>query len=265
MRRFVIAHIAAFLSLIAFGGEMLSYEFTHPCVGHTQEDIDYVKAHIGEEPYASALRKLKNSQYCKTSYKASPVEYLARLDATNWGSLNSRWENAGIADLWYEGIHNNYTAFMRDAAAAYQLALLYTIEGDRAAADAAKEIMVQWSVVNKGLLRNTKGEIVDPNEKLILFQPYQMAMAAELLRDYNNWSATDEFKKIVSWLDDSFYGEAHAHLELQNSTGGGHYWMNWDLASMTTILAIGILSENSEYVSEVIGYYKGEGGGPGNI
>ena len=241
------------------------YSLNHPCLLHTQDDINYVKQHIGEEPYASALSKLKASQYCNTSYVASPVQYLARLDATNWGSLNSRWENAGIADLWYEGIHNNYTNFMRDAAAAYQLALLYMLEGNTAAADAAKSIMVQWSVVNKGLLRNTKGEIVDPNEKLILFQPYQMAIAAELLRGYNNWGSSDEFARVVKWLDDAFYAEAHGQLELQNNTGGGHYWMNWDLAAMTSILAIGVVSENQDYINEAIMYYKGIGGGPGNI
>ena len=242
-----------------------SYTLNHPCLLHSQDDFEFVKSHVGEEPFASALKKLKNSQYCRTSHVPSPVEYLARLDATNWSQLNWRWENAGIADLWYEGIHNNYTNFMRDAAAAYQLALLYRIEGSEAAARASKNIIVQWSSVNKGLLRNKDGEIVDPNEKLIMFQPYQMAVAAEMLRDYNGWGNTDEFRKVVKWFDDAFYGESHAHLELQNSTGGGHYWLNWDLAAMTTIFAIGVLSDNQAYIEEAISYYKGSGGGPGNI
>lgn len=242
-----------------------AYELNHPCLLHTETDFEYVREHLSEEPYASALKKLKNSQYCKTSYRPSPVEYLARLDANNWSQLNSRWENAGIAHLWYEGIHTNYTQFMRDAAAAYQLALLYKLENNTAAANAAKNIIVEWSKKNKGLLRNSNGEIIDPNEKLIMFQPYQMAVAAEMLRDYNGWSKTDEFKNVIKWFDDSFYGEAHNHLQLQNDTKGGHYWMNWDLASMTTILALGILADNDKYINEALNYYKGKGGGPGNI
>lgn len=243
-----------------------TYTLNHPCLLHTQADFDYVKEHIADEPYASALVKLKgNSRYCNVNYTPSPVEYLARLDANNWAELNWRWENAGIAHLWYSGIHNNYTNFMRDAAAAYQLALLYKIEGNTKAADAAKRIITAWSTTNKGLLRNNKGEIIDPNEKLIMFQPYQMAVAAEMLRDYNNWQNTDEFKAAAKWFDDSFYGEAHAHLELQNSSGGGHYWLNWDLAAMTSILAIGILCDKQNYIAEAIQYYKGGGGGPGNI
>lgn len=241
------------------------YTLNHPCLLHTNDDFTYVKQHLGEEPYASALTKLKNSQYAKTDYKPNPVQYLARLDATNWGSKNSRWENAGIADLWYEGIHNNYTNLMRDAAAAYQLALLYKLEGNTAAADAAKNILVQWSVVNKGILRNTKGEIIDSNERLILFQPYQVAIAAEMLRDYNNWGSTEEFGRVVKWLDDAFYPLAEEQIQHQNNTGGGHYWLNWDLAAMTSILAIGVVSDNQDYINEAIMYYKGIGGGPGNI
>lgn len=242
-----------------------TYALNHPCLLHTQGDFEYVKQHIGEEPWASAMTKLKGSQYAQTSYTANPVEYLARLDPTNWGTKNSRWEASGVADLWYEGIHNNYTHFMRDAAASYELALLYKLEGNTAAADASKNIMVRWATVNKGLIRNNRGELLDPNEKLILFQPYQMAVAAEMLRDYNGWGNTDEFAKVVNWLDEAFYGEAHGQLELQNNTGGGHYWLNWDLAAMTSILGIGVLSENQDYINEAIMYFKGIGGGPGNI
>ena len=193
------------------------------------------------------------------------MEYLARLDAGNWAQMGGRWTDAGIADLWYEGIHNNYTNFMRDAAAAYQLALLYKLEGNTAAADAAKNIMVKWSTVNKGILRNKKGEIIDSNERLILFQPYQMAVAAEMLRDYNGWDKTDEFAKFTKWIDEVFYPLAEEQIQVQNNSGGGHYWLNWDLAAMTTILGIGVLTENQDYINEAIMYFKGLGGGPGNI
>lgn len=241
------------------------YTLNHPCLLHTQSDFDYVKAHIGEEPYASALTKLKSSQYCNTSYQANPVEYLARLDAGNWAQMGGRWENAGIADLWYEGIHNNYTNFMRDAAAAYQLALLYKLEGNTDAANTSRNIMMKWATVNKGILRNNKGEIIDSNERLILFQPYQMAVAAEMLRDYNGWGTTPEFERFVTWMDETFYPLAEEQIQVQQNSGGGHYWLNWDLAAMTTILSIGVLSENQDYINEAIMYFKGVGAGPGNI
>lgn len=253
--------------MVMFMGFFISkaYELNHPCLLHTEADFAYVKEHISEDMYVKAMNKLKTSQYCKTTYKPSPVEYLARLDANNWSQLNSRWENAGIAHLWYQGIHANYVNFMRDAAAAYQLALLYKLEDNTAAADAAKNIITQWASVNKGLLRNKEGDLIDPNERLIMFQPYQMAVAMELLRDYKGWGETEGFKKACEWMEDAFYDVAHGQLALQNSTGGGHYWMNWDLAAMSTVLALGVLTDNEIYIDEAIDYYKGKGGGPGNI
>lgn len=242
-----------------------TYTLNHPCLLHTASDFDYVKQHKGEEPYASAFAKLKSGSLCNTSYTPSPVTYLARLDANNWAQLNDRWTSNGIADLWYSGIHNNYTNLMKDAAACYQLALLWKLENNAAAAAAAKNILVRWSNDCKGFLRNNKGELIDPNEKLILFQPYQMAVAAEMLRDHESWANTDQFTKFVKWLDDIFYPVAHEQLEDQNNSGGGHYWFNWDLCAMTTILAVGVLSDNQDYINEAIMYYKGVGQGPGNI
>lgn len=247
-----------------------TYELNHPCLLHTQEDFDYVKARLKDDVFAKALKKLKSGRWCDLNHKPNPVKYLARLDANNWADITNpnvkrRWENAGILDLWYSGIHNNYTNLMRDAAAAYQLALLYKLEDNTKAADKAIDIIVQWAKENEGILRNTKGELIDPNEKLILFQPYQMAVAAEMLRDYKAWGDSEDFAKVCDWLDTAFYDMAHGQLELQNESGGGHYWMNWDLCAMTSILAIGVLTDNQDYINEAIMYYKGIGGGPGNI
>ncbi|MDE6339754.1 MAG: alginate lyase family protein [Muribaculaceae bacterium] len=256
------------------------YALNHPCLLHTQEDFNYVRERLGSVPatravssdniYAKALAKLKSGQYCSVNHAASPVKYLARLDANNWGDITNaavkkRWENAGILDLWYQGIEYNYTNLMRDAAAAYQLSLLYKLEDNTAAADKAIEIMVAWANENEGVLRNSKGEIIDPNEKLILFQPYQLAIAAELLRDYDGWGDSEEFRRVAQWLEGAFYQMAHDQLDDQNKTEGGHYWFNWDLAAMTSILAIGVLNDNQDYINEAIMYYKGIGGGPGNI
>lgn len=115
-----------------------TYTLNHLCLLHTQDDIDFVRRHIGEEPYASALTNLKANNHAQPGYTPHPVTYLTRLDANNWSQMGGRWEDAGIADLRYSGIHNNYTHFMNDAAAAYQLALRYVLEDDAACAVAAR-------------------------------------------------------------------------------------------------------------------------------
>lgn len=241
--------------------EPQTYKFTHPCLLHSSADINYVKSHLTASPWSDGYQKLLSSGYSNVGYKASPVEYLARLDANNWGKLNDRWQNAGIADKWYEGIHNNYTNFFKDCAAAYQLGLKWQLAGDAAAAQSAIGIINAWATKNKGILTNKNGELIDPNENLIMFQVHQIANAMELVRDYNSWGTSPEFTAAVNWLKTAFYPLCSKFLKEQN---GQHYWMNWDMAQMTAILSIGILAEDQNMVNEAILYFK-QGAGPGNI
>ena len=241
-----------------------SLPLMHPCMLHTQADIDYTRAHLDQDPWKGSYRKLINSSYCKTSYTASPVKYLARLDANNWASMNQRWINAGLEDEWYEGIHNNYNHFFRDCAAAYQLALKYVLTDDAEAAECAIRILNDWATVNKGLLLGRdayKDDVIDPNEYLIMFQIHQAANAAELLRSYNGWGESDEFLAVVDWLKTYFYPFCSKFLA---NNVNDHSWMNWDLASMTAILAIGILDNNEAMINEAVNHFKNSQG-PGCI
>lgn len=244
----------------------ITYTLNHPCMLHSASDIAYTKEHMTEEPWAGGYQNLLNSAYCTTSYTANPVEYLARLDAGNWGDGGGRWDDAGIRDLYYNGIHNNYTNFFRDCHAAYQLALKWQLSGDAASAATAVKILEDWAAVNKGLLLGRAGRYkdqpVDPNEYLIMFQMHQCANAAELLRGYNGWENTESFKTVVGWMTENFYPFCSQFL--QNNASSKHSWMNWDLASMTSILSIGILADNQKMINEAIYYFK-QGGGPGNI
>lgn len=241
-----------------------TYTFNHPCMLHSAADIAYTQAHIGAEPWATAYQKLLSSGYSSTGYKASPVKYLARLDAGNWGDGGGRWDDAGLRDEYYQGIHNNYSNFFRDAAAAYQLGLRYALTGDGACAQNAIEILNDWAAVNQGLLLGRKkylNEVIDPNEYLIMFQIHQVANAAELVRKYNNWESTDEFKKVCDWMTTHFYPFCSKFIA-NNDTN--HAWMNWDMASMTAILSIAILTDNNEMANEAILHFK-QGRGPGCI
>lgn len=51
---------------------------------------------------------------------------------------------------------------------------------------------------------------------------------------------------------------------VRHNNTADHYWLNWDLAQMTAILSIGILSDNQEMINKVIQYFK-NGIGPGNV
>ena len=75
------------------------YTLNHPCLMHSQEDIDYVKAHLGQSPWNEAYQKLASNSYAQPTYKATPKEYIARLDATNWADGGGRWTQYGVLDL----------------------------------------------------------------------------------------------------------------------------------------------------------------------
>ena len=128
--------------------------------------------------------------------------------------------------------------------------------------DAAKTVLNAWAKNCKGIYREN-GSLIDPNELLIAIQAYQLANAAEILRGYDNWGDTEEFKAFVQWMENTFYAMADDFLIRHNNTTD-HYWLNWDLAQMTAILSIGILSDNQEMINKVIQYFK-NGIGPGNV
>jgi len=132
---------------------------------------------------------------------------------------------------------------------------------DEQYAVAAKHILTAWATTNKGLLRNSSGELIDPNEYLILIQTHQLAAAAELLRNSDNWDTTDDFTEVCQWLKTVFYTPASDFLRRHNNTTN-HYWLNWDLAAMTSVLSVGIVCDDTAMQAEAIDYFKhGDGVG----
>jgi len=227
---------------------IVAVNINHPCMLHTQSDINRVKNHLTESPWNESYSHLQSSSYASASYteKTSSLQdgYLKRMDATNWSSVYSDY--------------NNYTAAMKDANAAYQLALRYQISGENEFADAAVAILNAWADNCKGILQvnGYTNNIPDPNEYLINIQAHQFANAAELLRDYDGWNASD-FSDFQNWMKSVFY--PIAKLFLDNHHGNEcnmHYWLNWDLANLTAVLSIGILCDDEEMIDYAINYFK---------
>jgi hypothetical protein len=89
------------------------------------------------------------------------------------------------------------------------------------------------------------------------------ANAAEILRDYRAWSSTkfDRFQRMMLTV---FYPMNHDFLVHHNGAEIDHYWANWDLANMDSILAIGVLTNRHEICAEAIDYFF-HGAGNGSI
>lgn len=231
-----------------------STKLQHPCMLHTEADFAYVKAKVEakEQPWTNAFAHLESSKHAQSNWTATPVKLLARLDYNNWHEK-------------YPNDYSNYTKLMYDAASAYQLALRWRISGDEHYAQAGVNILNAWAKTCTGYIVDSQGNFIDPNEYLIAIQIYQLANAAEILRAYDKWSSTD-FGKYKTWMVDVFYPQASKFLSLHNGLTDCplHYWLNWDLAEMTAILSIGILTDDNFKINEAIQYFK-YGVGSGNI
>ncbi|WP_442795964.1 alginate lyase family protein [Pelobium manganitolerans] len=208
---------------------------------HTEEDFVRIRAKIaaGAEPWTSSYNKLIANPHAQAGYSASPVAKLVR--------------GGGSAE---EPDPDNYSRAFNDAAAAYQLALRWKISGEVQYAQSAVNILNAWAKTCKRISG-------DSNTALAAgIYGYQFAVAAELLRDYPGWQAAD-FAAYKQWMFDVFYSLNMAFLKSHWGTCDSHYWANWDLANLASVMSIGILTDSRSIYNYAVNYLQ-KGNGNGN-
>jgi hypothetical protein len=211
--------------------------FIHPGMLHTQSDLVRMQIQVaaGAQPWTSGYNLLTASSYASLTYTmAGPNDTITR---TSTGG--------------------NYVHVMRDAAAAYQDALIWSISGNNAYADKAVSILNAWANTCVAISGDSNADLASG------LYGYQLANAAEILRSYSGWSATD-FTTFKNFMLNVFYPVANDFLVRHNGTCDTHYWANWDLCNMATILSIGILCDDQAKFNQAITYFK-SGIGNGNI
>jgi hypothetical protein len=79
-----------------------------------------------------------------------------------------------------------------------------------------------------------------------------------LLRDYDGWGKSD-FKAFQNYMREQFYSGNRWFLENFFGRYITHYWANWTLANMNSMLAIGVLCDDKEIFEEALDhFYTGE-------
>ena len=237
-----------FLTLsIVFGLEMFMVQgsgsmaqergFVHPGGLHTEADFARVKAQLaaGNSKVKQAFAKLTSAAYAQSNVQTSPTETIVR-----------------------GGSGENYMNAARGAAMAYQNALRWKIEGKKGNADAAVRILMSWA-------RTTKAISGDSNQYLASgIYGYAFAQAAELMRDYDGWSGDDqeEFKR---WMLNVWYPKCIEFLRRRNGSwensgkwwqAPGHYWSNWSLANVLTVMSIGVLCDDVFIYNQGASFFK---------
>ena len=109
------------------------------------------------------------------------------------------------------GSGENYINAARGATMAYQNALRWKIEDNKACAQTAVRILMAWARTTKQITGNSDQCLA------VGLYGYQFAQAAELMRDYEGWAATD-FEKFKQWMLDVWYTPAIGFLRVRNAT-----------------------------------------------
>ncbi|WP_308756240.1 alginate lyase family protein [uncultured Bacteroides sp.] len=191
---------------------------------HTPEDFQRIKENMDKEPWKSGLELLRASWHAQLSYNGNPQTSIKR----------------GVSG------DENYSAAMKDAASAYQMGLRYHLGDGDAYADKAIEIMHGWATTCTLVTGNTNSALAAG------LYGYEFAVAGELLRDY--WIAKDPdgFAAYQQWMIDVFYTANHEFLVNHFGTPPLHYWANWGLCNLASILAIGILTDRRDLYNEAV-------------
>lgn len=216
--------------------------FVHPGLLQSNSDFERIKENVdaGNEPWLSGWNKLIANSHAQSSYNANPVKVLIR----GGGSTE-------------EPLPDNYSNAYNDVAAAYQLAIRWKVTGDTAYAGDAVRILNAWASICDTIAGNSNKALAAG------IYGYQFANAGEILRDYSGWKATD-FAKYQEWMLDVFYPRNQEFITGHYETCISHYWANWDLCNIASIMAIGVLTDKRQLYNEAVWYFQ-HGLGNGNI
>ncbi|GLI74940.1 hypothetical protein PoHVEF18_003189 [Penicillium ochrochloron] len=228
----------AFLPFIILFLPLVS-SIVHPGLLVSDSDITRAKEKIkaNQDPWTTSWNVLTRLTYSDASYTPSPVNAVYR------GAWDGHAENAQL--LWH------------DVAAAFNLALRWKITGNTSFADTASNILHAWAT--------TLTEIGGGDDKYLTagLQGYELANAAELLRDYHPF--TENVLPAVVEMANSIFIPMHYkwlnHKE-PSEHNVRHFFANWELCNVASAMAMGVLTDNQTVWDFAVNYFKtGDGNG----
>ena len=217
--------------------------FVHPGLLHTEADFERMRT--------------------KVAAKAEPWyrgwQALARSSDLGSDPQSKKNQPRQVSVVVRDGSRlANFRLLYTDAARAYQFALRWKISGDETYADKAVQFLNAWG--------STLTEITGNADRYLAagIYGYQFANAAEIMRTYEGWAESD-FSRFKDMMLRVFYQPLnHRFLIEHNDADIANYWANWDLCSLASMLAIGVLCDRRDIYDEAMHYFKtGQGNGSG--
>ena len=199
-------------------------QFVHPGALSTQADLDRMAAKVaaGAQPWKGSWDILVgNQRFYMGAPEAMPTVV---VDSATAG--------------------NTYMSLARDSHRAYQAALRYHGSGNPIYADQAVRIMNAWASTHTAWEGNSNVQL-----RAGLYG-YAFACAGELMRGYSGWAPVD-FVAFQQYMRTQFYPINSAFLQRTDT----HYWANWTLANMCSMIAIGVLCDDRPIFDEALNHF----------
>ncbi|RZT11737.1 alginate lyase [Kribbella sp. VKM Ac-2569] len=207
--------------------------FTHPGALHNWGDLNRAKVRVaaGDDPWLSGWNRLTANSHAQSTWTPRPQATIIR-----------------------GGTGENYTILYNDIHAAYQNALRWWVQGSTANGDCARNILNAWS--------STLTTVTGNADRFLAagIYGYQFANVAELMRGYPGF----DLPRFKTMMLNVFYPLNNSFLTNHNDACITNYWANWDLCTMNSILAIGILCDDAAKYDQAVNYFK-TGAGNGSI
>ncbi|KAI2889387.1 hypothetical protein CBS63078_10223 [Aspergillus niger] len=205
--------------------------------GRVPMAVNTILLGLNTEPWLTGWYKLTNSSNINLDYTPSPKTIVYR------GA---------------DGTHTeNYPSLYKDIAAAYAMAIYWKVTGNTSYADVVVNILDEWS--------STLTEISGTTDMYLAagIYGYEFANVAEIMRTYSAWPSAN-LTRFADMMVDVFYPLNHDFLQNHHGAAVDHYWANWDLCNIASVLSIGVLTDNETMFDEGLTYFK-SGAGNGQI
>lgn len=192
-------------------------QFTHPGALNNQADLNRMatKVAAGAQPWKGSWDMLVSNT---NGWQNHTPEAVATINAGGSGS-------------------DNFIRLARDCARAYQLAVRYHGDGSTWAANKSVQIMNSWATIHTGWSGDTNVSLRGG------LYGHQFAIAAELMRGYGGWDPSD-FATFQQYMIAKYVPGNKDFLYRKHGTLPEHYWSNWTLANVASLMAIGVLCDD---------------------
>ncbi len=204
--------------------------FQHPGLLHTEEGFAKMKENIDNyvSPNKETWDQLYGNTYSNPNWNPRPLEYVTR------------------------GGRDSINQLRIDIRRAYQNALVWKISGSAEYGAAACRIINAWSSVMKGLGGNADRFLAAG------LQGYELANIGEIMRGHPDFDT----EGLQNLLLNIFYPMNDDFLLHHNGAYIGNYWANWELASLASMISIGVYCDREDIYEQALDYVKaGKGNG----